>query len=152
MTPTPAMHLLGKSQPGWFGLTMQSASGKVSRRQVVVGDQRRDAEFAGAATPSMLAMPLSTVTIRSGDCCAGEVDDFRRQAVAELEAVGHQVIDVGAEHLQGAHADGAGGGAVAVVVGDDQQIWPRPRWRRPACAAASMACVRLAGGSSDFSS
>ena len=70
----------------------------------------------------MLAMPLFTVMIRSGDCCAAKVDDFRRQAVAELEAVGQQEIDVGTEHFQGAHADGGGGGAVAVVVADDQQF------------------------------
>ena len=51
----------------------------------------------------------------------GEVDDFRRQAVAQLEAVGNQEIDFGAQGLQGPQADGAGCGAVAVVVGDDEK-------------------------------
>ncbi len=38
-----------------------------------------------------------------------------------FEPVGHQKIDTRAEHAQAAHADRAGGGAVGVVVGDDEQ-------------------------------
>ncbi|MNP34921.1 hypothetical protein D3C76_1282300 [compost metagenome] len=48
-------------------------------------------------------------------------DDFRGQAVAVLEAVGHQVIDPGrAKHTQRQHADAAGGGAVGIEVADDE--------------------------------
>ena len=53
-----------------------------------------------------------------------EIDDFGRQPVAVGEAVGDQVVDgsagVGSHGAQCADADGAGGGTVAVVVGDDQ--------------------------------
>ena len=101
---------------------MQSASGKRFRRQVVVGDQRRDAELAGAIDALDAGDAVVDGDDQVGRLLRGEVDDFRRQAVAELEAVGQQEIDVGAEHLQGAHADGGGGGAVAVVVADDQQF------------------------------
>ena len=52
-------------------------------------------------------------------------DDFGRQTVAVFEAVGHQIIDVGAERAQRAHADRAGGRAVGIVVGDDQQLFTR---------------------------
>jgi hypothetical protein len=52
----------------------------------------------------------------------GQFDDFRRQAVAVLEAVRHDVVDARAQHAQAAHPDRAGGGAVAIVVGHDQQL------------------------------
>ena len=88
---------------------------------MVVGDQRRDAVFAGAVD----ALDAGDAVVDSDDevgrLLRGDVDDLRRQPVAELEAVGQQEIDVGTEHFQGAHADGGGGGAVAVVVADDQQ-------------------------------
>ena len=57
-----------------------------------------------------------------GRSLRGDIDDFRRQPVAELEAVRQQKVDIGAEHLQRAHADGRGGGAVAIVVADDQHL------------------------------
>jgi hypothetical protein len=59
---------------------------------VVVGDQRGDAEPLGAATPSMLAMPLSTVMIRSGDSALrGEHRRFPATGRSRsFEAVGHQ--------------------------------------------------------------
>ena len=47
-----------------------------------------------------------------------------RQAIAIDDAVGHDVADVFCtEQTQAAHADGAGGGAVAVVVGDDAEFF-----------------------------
>ena len=55
---------------------------------------------AAAATPSTLAMPLSTVTSRSRCASRGNGDDLRRQAVAELEAVRHEEVDVGAHRAQ----------------------------------------------------
>ena len=51
----------------------------------------------------------------------GECHDFRRQAVAVFETVGHQEFDVGAELAQRAHADRARRGAVGIVISDDQQ-------------------------------
>ena len=80
----------------------------------------------------------------------GERDDLRRQAVAVLEAVGHDEVDVGAHRAQAAHADRAGGGAVGVVVGDDDDASraraiacdePLPRRRRcratPSCGGSA---------------
>ena len=78
------------------------------------------------ATPSTLAMPLSTVIRMSGFLsCLGERYDLGRQTVAVFEAVRHQIIDYRAEFAQRAHADRAGRCAVGVVVGDDQQALPR---------------------------
>ena len=60
------MALLGKSQPGWFGLTMQVACGRVSPgKWWSVISVAMPSSFA-RATPSLLAMPLSTVITRSG--------------------------------------------------------------------------------------
>ncbi|KAG1249233.1 hypothetical protein G6F65_019206 [Rhizopus arrhizus] len=103
MTPTPARFLDGKPQPGWLGFTMASASGSVSPgKWWSVMTTPMPAALA-AATPSTLAMPLST-------------------AIAGFEAVGHQEVDVCAHGGQGAQPDGASGGAVAVIVGHDQHF------------------------------
>ena len=80
------------------------------------------------ATPSKLAMPLSTVTSNCGCLSKRQVDDRRRQPVAVHRAVGHHVVQRagrGAEQRQAAQRHGAGGGAVAVVVGDDADALPR---------------------------
>ena len=51
----------------------------------------------------------------------GHRDDFRGQAVAVLEAVGHQIINMGgAEHAQPQHTDRTGGGAIGIEVADDE--------------------------------
>ncbi|MNC89363.1 hypothetical protein D3C83_52850 [compost metagenome] len=52
----------------------------------------------------------------------GEAHDLGRQAVAVLEAVRHQELDGGSEGTQCAHPDRARGGAVGVVVRDDEQF------------------------------
>ena len=74
-------------------------------RQVMVGDQDGDAEVVGAGHA----------------LDAGDVDDLGRESVAVLEAVRHQVADVRAERAQSAQSDRARRGAIAVVVGHDQQ-------------------------------
>ena len=47
----------------------------------------------------------------------GQFDDLRRQAVAVFKAIGHDEIDACAHGAQAAQRHGAGGGAVAIVVG-----------------------------------
>ena len=125
MTPTPASALDGKPQPGWFGLTMQAAAGSSA--------PGRWWSVISVAMPSALrardALDAGDAVVdgdeQVGLALRGEVDELGRQAVAELEAVGHEVVDVGAERAQRAHADRAGGCAVGVVVGDDQQALAR---------------------------
>ena len=80
---------------------------------------------------------------------ARELDDLGRQAVAVLEAVRHEVVDVRAHRAQAAHADRAGGRAVGVVVGDDDDAFSRARSRRRGaprrrrcCAASRTAAAR----------
>jgi len=51
---------------------------------------------------------------------SGQRDDLGREAVAELEAVGDEIVDLRAHCDEAAHADRAGGCAVRVVIGDDQ--------------------------------
>ena len=50
-----------------------------------------------------------------------ECDDLGRQAVAELEAVRHQELDRRSHRGETAHPDRAGGRAIGIVIGDDQQ-------------------------------
>ena len=93
------------------------------RRQVVVGDHHREAVRGrmGDAFEAGDAVVDREQHVRRL-ALEGEVDDRRRQAVAVDAPVGHDVGErrrVGAEQGQAAQGDGAGGGAVAVVVGDD---------------------------------
>ncbi len=97
-------------------------------RQVMVGDQHPQPEFVGAldAVDARDAVVDRDQPVRPRRALRGELDDRRRQSVAVLEAVRHQVVDGRAtgsgvrQCAQPAQADGAGGRAVTVVVGDDQ--------------------------------
>ena len=67
MTPTPAMHLEGKSQPGWFGLTMQSAGGSAPVMAITNGPNntvsmtyRRTKGIAGVSAAVQASGDLST--------------------------------------------------------------------------------------------
>jgi hypothetical protein len=92
--------------------------------QVVIGDQHPHAQRIGARHAGHTGdavvhgdQPIG----RAARARGSEIDDLRRQPIAVFEAVGHQVVHAGAQRAQPAQAHRAGGGAVAVVVGDDQQ-------------------------------
>ena len=74
-----------------------------------------------AATPALLEMPLSTVMMSDGRAFGGEPDDLGREAVAELETVGHQEIHRReSPGAQAAHDERRAGGAVRIEVADHQ--------------------------------
>ena len=52
---------------------------------------------------------------------SGDVHHGGGQAVAQGDAVGHQIMHIGAKGAQRAHAHRARGGAVTVVISDDDQ-------------------------------
>ena len=92
---------------------------------MVIGDQRGDAE---RARPRHAFDARDAVVDRDEQIrfpLSSEIDQLGREPVAELEAIRHQVVDVGAEDAQRAHADRARRGAVGIVVGDDQKALPR---------------------------
>ena len=53
----------------------------------------------------------------------GHFGQLRGEAVAVLEAVGHQKIHLGAHARQANHRHGAGGGTVGIVVGHNQNTF-----------------------------
>ena len=93
-------------------------------RQVVVGDDDRQAEAVGmfdtgdrgdaVVDGEQQGWPAQTRVHQRG------IHHFRGEAIAVLEAVGHQVVDGGAHHPKALHRDGDGRGAVAVVVAHHQ--------------------------------
>ena len=91
---------------------------------MVVGDQRRDAKLVCARHAFDAGDAVVDGHDQVGLHLCREVDEFRRQAVAELEAVRHQVLHLRAERAQRPDADRAGRGPVAVVVRDDQDPLP----------------------------
>jgi hypothetical protein len=48
--------------------------------------------------------------------------DLGRKPVAVVETVGHEIADICAQGAQAEQGDGAGGGAVGVVVGNNQEL------------------------------
>ena len=74
-----------------------------------------------AATPALLEMPLSTVTMSDGCALGGEPDDLGRESVAELEAVRHQEIHRReSPGAQAAHDQRRAGGAIGVEIADHE--------------------------------
>ena len=132
------------------------------RRQVVVGDHHREPVRRGMGDAFEAGDAVVDRQQHVGRLALErEVDDRRRQPVAVDAPVGHDVGErrrVGAEHAQAAQHDGAGGRAVAVVVGDDadpaagaDRVGEQPRGRGGAEQArrrqqARQAVVELVGG------
>src|SRR5450830_313836 len=52
-----------------------------------------------------------------------QLDNLRCQSIPVLEAVGHDVVDCRTQTAQAAQADCTGGGAIAVIVGDDDHFF-----------------------------
>jgi len=120
----PGQILGGEFAAGLIGVDDAIGGGKALARQVMVGDQGGDAQFPSPGH----AFEAGDAVIHGDDqirlALGGEVHDGRREAIAQGETVRHQVVHRGAatggQQAQGADAEGAGGGAVAVVVGHDQ--------------------------------
>ncbi len=98
---------------------------------MVVGDQHRDAECVRRRHAFHRSDAVVHGHQQIGLALGGKLDDVGSQAVAVFEPVGHDEIDVRAEHAQAAHADRAGGGAVGIVVGDDEQALVIVGWHPP---------------------
>ena len=92
--------------------------------QVVVGDQH----FHAQAVCFGDAVDAGDAVV-DGDqdvgffLFGGEADDFRRQAVTVIKAVGYQIVHLSATAAQRTQSDRAGSGAVGVIVGNDQQFF-----------------------------
>jgi hypothetical protein len=119
------MLLLRKRQPGWWD-DDGVGGGQCVARQVVVGNDYAhaqplglgDARHAGDAVvdgDEQVGLPESAMS-------GGKARYFGREAVAGLEAVRYQIVHRGAHRPQRAQADGTGGGAVAIVIGDDEDF------------------------------
>ena len=104
---------------------MHAAAGSSGPGQVVIGDERGDAELARARHAFDAGDAVVDGDEEIGPALRGELDQLGREPVAELEAVGHEVLRVRAKGTQRADADRAGGGAVGVVVGDDEEALAR---------------------------
>ena len=115
-----AIHLIGVDDAG---CVRQLGAG-----QVVVGDQRGDAEALRVRDALDARDAVVDGDQDVGLAVRGDVDQLGRQPVAQLEAVRHEIFDIGAEPAQRAHAYRARGRSVGIVVGDDQQaLVPRDR-------------------------
>ena len=87
---------------------------------MMIGDQDIDAECVGGGDPvhARNAVVHRDQQVRLALC--GQRHDLRRQAIAVLEAIGHDEIDVGAHRGESPHAHCTRGGPIRIVIGDDQ--------------------------------
>ena len=95
--------------------------GQLVAGQVMIGDEHRNAERLRFRD----AFDRCDAVVDGDDevrlALGSQPDDFRSEPVAVFETIRHEVVDVRPESAQGTHADGAAGGAVGVVVGNDEK-------------------------------
>jgi hypothetical protein len=87
----------------------------------MIGHEHVDAAGVGRRDAVDAGDPVVDRDQEIGLAAGGQLDDLGREPVAVFEPIGHEVVDLRAEHAQPAHGDRAGRGAVAVVIGDDEQ-------------------------------
>ena len=88
---------------------------------MMVGDQRGDAPAARQRDAFKTGDAVVDGNQQPGRAGGGQFDNGGTESVAVALAVGHDVVQMLCAHrAQGAQGDGAGGGAVAVVIGNDE--------------------------------
>ena len=112
--------LAGEFAARLVGIDDQRRVRQRRRGQVVVGDQHLDAERCRRGDAVVARDAVVDGDDEARRACRRLRDDFRREAVAVFEPVGDDEIDDGAERPEAAHAHGARGRAVGVVVRDDE--------------------------------
>ncbi|MNC41478.1 hypothetical protein D3C75_902470 [compost metagenome] len=118
--PDPGQRLAGEGAARLVGIDDGVGRRQLGARQVVVGDQYRKAGRLGRghAVETGNAVVHGDQQLRA--LLQRHRDDLRGQAVAVVETVRHQIVDVrGPQHAQRQHADRTGGGAVGIEVADD---------------------------------
>ena len=95
-----------------------------NRGQVMVGHQHLQPQGARAGDAVKTGDAVVNRDQHVGAAVLDALRDRRGQAVAVDHTVGHDVVHVlGAQQAQAAYAHGAGGGAVAVVIGHDAEFF-----------------------------
>ena len=123
--PHAGQGLAREGAAGLVGIDDHIRLGQLVAGQVVVGDDGGDAVLPRGGHAFDAGDAVIHGDQQVGLHAGGQFDDGRGEAVAVFEAVGNQVADLGPEGPQGAHAHGTGGGAVAIVVGDDDHARTR---------------------------
>ena len=117
-----AGHGLAGEFAAWLVRVDDGISGRQFRPwQVVIGNQHRQPGGLGRRHAIDAGDAVVDGQQQVGLAFEGHGDDLRGQAIAVLEAVRYQVIDMRrTEQAQTEHADRTGGGAVGIEVADDK--------------------------------
>ncbi|MNG93596.1 hypothetical protein D3C79_525670 [compost metagenome] len=119
--PHPGQGLGGEVAATLVRVHYRIGSGQLMTRQVMIGDQHLHAGRLGGGDTGDTGDAVVHRDEELGAAGHRQLDDLGGEAIAELETVGHQKIDVMTPHgPQGQHAQGRAGGAVAVEVTDDE--------------------------------
>ena len=87
---------------------------------MMIGDQHVDAPCVGGRDTFDAGDAVIDGDEQLRRTLRGKRHDFCGQSIAELEAIGHDEVDARPQRAQAAYGDRAGGGAVRIVVGDDE--------------------------------
>ena len=124
--PDPGQRLGGEVAAMLVGVHYRVGVRQLLTRQMVIGNQYLHAGRLGRRHPGDAGDAVVHRDQELGAAGHRQLDDLRGEAITELEAVGHQKIDVATAHgAQGQHAQRRAGGAVAVKVTDDENAFLR---------------------------
>ncbi|MNM34939.1 hypothetical protein D3C81_456000 [compost metagenome] len=119
--PHPGQGLGGEVATMLVGVHYRIGIRQLLAWQVVIGNQYPHPGRLGRRHPGNAGDAVVHRDEELGAAGHRQLDDLGGEAIAELETVGHQKIDVMTPHgPQGQHAQGRAGGAVAVEVTDDE--------------------------------
>ena len=107
------------------GIDQHRGIGQDRARQVMIGDQHLHPGRAGVGHAVQAGHAVVDGDQQIGASNSGmlerQVDDLGCQAIAVFEAVGHQIVDDRAHRPQSQYPNRHAGGAVTVVIADNQQ-------------------------------
>ena len=117
--PHPGQILGGKFAAGLIGVDDQRLRQGIAR-QVMVGNQYFNAQLTRPLYPGHAgnAVVHGNNDVRLALRC--QLDNFRRQAIAVLKAVGDDEVHLAAQHGQALYRNRAGGCAIGIVIGHHQ--------------------------------
>ncbi len=102
---------------------MTAASGSSFAGQMMIGNQHRNAQCVGFGDTRNAGHTVVDSNQQRGRSVRRDADDFRRQPIAVLETIGHEVLDIGESELaQAAQHQRRAGRTVDIKVTDHDDL------------------------------
>ena len=121
--PNPGQVLAGEGTAWLIGVDQSGGLRQLGARQVMVGNQHRQAELAGALKPSVAGDAIVDGDDQIWPTFGGDIDDDGAEAVALGKAAWHKKIErTGAERAQAEYGHRGASRTIGIVIADDEQL------------------------------